>query len=141
MNRPQEIPSQHSQTPGPGASPVGWLDAIAALVASRVALIQLEAGESARRAAIRAIRFIVAAVCLLFAWLLIVVGLIGLLASAANWPWHWLAITAALLHLVAALALLSRKKPSEPAFPLTRAEFEKDRQWLENLKKKNASGS
>ena len=144
MNREPETPSHHPHRTAAAAEPsgpMGFLDAIAALIATRIALIQLEARATARKTAIRVLCVILAALCLLFAWLLLVAGLIGALVIATGWPWHWLAIAAALMHLVAALALLVHRQPSEPPFPLTRAEFEKDRQWLENLKKKNASGN
>ncbi len=122
--------------------PVGWVDALACLVSSRIALIQFEARASARRATTRAAKIIAAALCVVFTWILLVVGGIGAVAAATQWPWHWLAIAAALFHLAAALALTARGKPDEETpFPLTRAEFEKDRQWLETLKKKNRSGN
>jgi uncharacterized membrane protein YqjE len=139
-----DSPDTHDQDPAPakpagaGASPDGWIDAIITLVASRVALVEIEARSSARRATLRLVQVVAAAVCLVFAWLLFVVGGVGALAMATGWTWHWLAIAAALMHLIAALALLNRLKSpaSEPSFPLTRAEFKKDRQWLENLKAK-----
>lgn len=138
-------PENHSQDPRPadpagsGATPVGWIDAAITLLASRAAIIELEARSSARRATFRLARVIAATICLFFGWLLLVIGGIGALAIATGWKWHWLAISAAALHLIAALALVARLKSSnsDPSFPLTRAEFKKDRQWLENLKAKN----
>ncbi|HSP43027.1 MAG TPA: phage holin family protein [Luteolibacter sp.] len=145
MNHSPENQNPHPQPaipgPTPADEPAGWLDSVALLVASRIALIQFEARASARHAALRVAKIAAAALCLLFAWILLVAGGIGLLAAATGWPWHWLAIITAVIHLIATFALLARHKPGEPAFPLTRAEFEKDRQWLETLKKKNASGN
>ena len=145
MNQRPDNPSQFP-SPAPAATAAdqhaGWVEAVACLISSRIALIQLEARLSARRAAMRAAKIVAAALCVLFTWILLVAGGIGAVAAATQWPWHWLAIAAALLHLVAALACIHRGKPQEGApFPLTRAEFEKDRQWLETLKKNNASGN
>ncbi len=144
MNQSPDNPKPYPQPTvpeTPADEPVGWLDSIAMLVASRIALIQLEARASARQAALRVAQIAAAALCLLFTWILLIAGAIGALAAATQWPWHWLAIAAAVMHLIAALALFVRRKPNEPSFPLTRAEFEKDRQWLDTLKKKNASGN
>lgn len=139
MNQRPDNPSQYPP-PSPAAAPSNWLDAIACLISSRIALIQLEARASARRAAIRAVKIAAAALCVLLSWILLIAGGIGAIAAATQWSWHWLAIGAGLLHLAAALALTTRRKPEiEAPFPLTRAEFEKDRQWLETLKKKNGS--
>jgi cytochrome bd-type quinol oxidase subunit 2 len=142
MNHSQETPNPRPTAPdSSSAEPLGWLDSAALLVSSRIELIRLEARASARQSALRVAKIAAAALCLLFTWILLVAGGIGALAAATGWPWHWLAIAAALIHLIAAFALVARRHTTEPSFPLTRAEFEKDRQWLETLKKKNASGN
>ena len=114
-----------------------------ALIASRIELIQLEARETARQRVRRVAGVIVAVICLFFTWALLLAGVIAAVSSATGWPWHWLAIVTAALHLLVALLLLKggSAKPSAPAFPLTRAEFQKDREWIENLQKKPKSNA
>ena len=143
MNTSPEPESYESRAGWAGeeaSQPPGWIDNLATLVASRVELIQIEARDSARHTAAKAIRVVAAALCVLFAWLLLVAGGIGAIAALAGWPWHWLAIGAAVFHMIAAIALMSQNKTSpKSSFPLTRAEFQKDRIWLESLKNKNGS--
>ena len=113
--------------------PGNWREAVTALIATRVALIQHEARESANRGARRAIRIVAALFCLFFTWALLLIGGVAAVCAATGWPWHWVALAAAALHLIAAFLLMAQSKPSEPSFPLTRAEFQKDREWFENL--------
>ena len=113
------------------------------LIASRIELIQLEARETARQRARRVIGLLMAALCLFFTWALLLAGVIAAVSSASDWPWYWLTIGAAALHLLLALLFLSggSSNPAEPAFPLTRAEFQKDREWIENFQKKPKSNA
>ena len=70
-----------------------------------------------------------------FAWALVLAGGIAVLAAATAWPWHWIALVAACLHALAAAICLRYVKVSRLcAFPITRAEFTKDREWLDTLK-------
>lgn len=112
------------------------------LVASRIALIQLESKDAARDGAKRAIALLIVVGCVFFGWILLLAGGVSLLADATGWPWGWVAIGLAGLHLVTALILAKFAKPSgTPAFPVTRAEFRKDRQWIENFKtNRNSNG-
>ena len=49
-------------------------------------------------------------------------------------------ITSAGLPLLVAFLLASScNKPGTAAFPITRAEFQKDREWIENIQKKPKS--
>ena len=123
--------------------PANWREALMSLIASRIALIQLEARETARQRARRVVGVLVAAICLFFTWALLLAGGIAAVSSATGCPWHWLTIGAAALHLLLALLLLAggSAKPSAPAFPLTRAEFQKDREWIENFQKKPKSNA
>lgn len=139
---PENAPSQATadavrQEPRPD----NWREALMSLIASRIALIQHEARETARQRALRVVSVIVAAFCLFFTWALLLAGGIAAVSSACEWPWFWLAIGAAALHLLLAFILLkaSSAKPATAAFPLTRAEFQKDREWIENFQKKPKS--
>lgn len=122
------------------ASPANWIEALMALISSRIALIQHEARESANTGVKRVVRLVVAVICLFFAWILLLAGALGAIASASGWPWYWLAIAAAGLHLLVAILLASScSKSGTPAFPITRAEFQKDREWIESIQKKPKS--
>lgn len=139
-------PASDSHSPPPGgdapprsnstsAAPSNWREAIPALVSSRIALIQLEARDAARLGARRAAALIAAMLLMFFAWALLLAGGIAIAADQTGWPWHWIALSAAVLHLLVALILLqSAKTPTSAPFPVTRAEFQKDREWIESLR-------
>ena len=105
-----------------------------ALIASRVTLIQLESKDAAG-AGVRRIAYLIAVIAaVIFAWALLMAGLVGILSEAIEKPWSWVAVGFALLHLLAGLVLAKLAKPAgAPAFPITRAEFQKDREWIENF--------
>jgi len=111
-----------------------------ALIASRVTLIQLESKDAAGEAG-RHLAYLIAAICaVVFAWALLIAGLTAILSDAIGKPWSWVAVGFALLHLLAGLVLAKLAKPSgAPAFPITRAEFQKDREWIENFKQTRKS--
>jgi uncharacterized membrane protein YqjE len=118
---------------------IGSLVALAAALAdffeSRAALLATES-----KAAL--VQFLVAALCLLLAILFFAFGYIFLLATAvvaiahlANVSWLWVALAAAGLHFVIALVfmLVAGTGIKRPLFRSTRAELQKDREWLKNL--------
>ena len=122
--------------------PSNWREALLTLVASRISLIQLESRQVAKDGARRIARMIAVVICLFFFWALALAGGIAALAANTGWPWFWIAITAAIVHLgVAMLLVLAAKSSSSPAFPVTRAEFQKDREWIENFQKKPKSNN
>ncbi len=135
-------PDPAAPPPGPldPEAPASWTDALGTLVSTRIALIKTEAGEAAGHAAKRAAAAAAAAVLALFFWVLLLAGGIGALAAATGWKWFWLTLAAAGLHALVILILLGFARKSTPSpFPVTRAEFEKDRQWLDRLKKQNSN--
>jgi len=146
MNPPSDTSTPSpAETPGkrPGmeeSSPANWAEALMALIASRIALIQFEARASAKTGVKRVVRIVVAVLCLFFTWILLLGGAIGAIAATTGWPWYWLAIAAAGLHLLLAILLAAAfNKPGAPAFPITRAEFQKDREWIQSIQKKSKS--
>ena len=117
-----------------GKSPGNWREALLALLASRIALIGLESKEAARDAVRRLLLLVTLGFCVFFAWALLLAGGIALVARLAGWPWHAMAIACALLHMVAAAALaMAARRKVPPPFPVTRAEFNKDREWIDIL--------
>ena len=120
--------------------PSNWREALLTLISSRVALIQLESKQAAQQGARRAIAVVAVILCAFFTWALLLAGGIAAIATAYDCPWHWLALGAAALHLIAAILMAnSAKSPAPPAFPVTRAEFQKDREWIENFQKPRKS--
>ncbi|MEI6676649.1 MAG: phage holin family protein, partial [Verrucomicrobiota bacterium] len=105
------------------------------LIHARLCLLQLELGGAARQIGKSVLLLSCAALAMIFAWALGLAGGIAALAAATAWPWHWLALAAALVHLLAAALCLRLAKASDsPALPITRAEFQKDCEWLNTLK-------
>ena len=116
--------------------PSNWREALLSLIASRVALIQLESKEAAALGARRAVLIVAAVICLFFTWALLLAGGIAAISHLTTWPWYWIALTAAAIHMAAAVLLAKTAKSSDqPSFPVTRAEFQKDREWIENFQK------
>ena len=63
-----------------------------------------------------------------------------MISESLDWPWNRVAVGAAILHLLAGIILVRLAKPSAAtAFPVTRAEFQKDREWIENFPKTKKS--
>jgi uncharacterized membrane protein YqjE len=135
---PAENPGTHGGRDGP--LPSNWREALLGLIASRVALIQLESKEAAGDGMRRAIRIVAIVICAFFTWALVLAGGIAAIANATTWPWYWIAMIAAAVHLVVAIILARTvKSPDHPPFPVTRAEFQKDREWIENFQKTRKS--
>ncbi len=106
------------------------------LIASRISLIQLESKDAKKETGRRVVMIAAAAGCVLVTWALTLAGSIAWIAEAANWPWHRVALIAAAVHLLVGIILARLAKPSgSPSFPITRAEFQKDREWIENFQK------
>lgn len=128
-------PETAAEPPTAAAGPVDWSEALGTLISSRIALIQLESRAASRQARQLAAVIAGAAVAACFTWALVLAGGIAALAAATGWPWYWLALAAAAGHaLVAAVCLRLAGAARAPAFPITRAEFQKDREWLDTLK-------
>lgn len=110
------------------------------LVATRLTLIELEAKGAAKQAAKRGSSLAAAVGCAVFAWALLLAGGVSMIAKSANLPWDQVAVGTAILHLMAGIILARLAKPSAAtAFPVTRAEFQKDREWIENFQKTQKS--
>lgn len=143
MNPPSDIAPASSRDAGtaPEASSESWRDAFAGLLATRLSLIKLESQDAAKQV-VRSIVFVgIACLCALFGYLLLLAGAVSLVADAGGWPWNWVAVVGALLHLVVAIIFATMAKSKGDTFSATRAEFQKDREWLENLKKTRKSNS
>lgn len=110
------------------------------LVASRLALIQLESRDVARGASRRAILVAAACGCAFAAWMLLLAGGVSMISQSTGWPWSWVAVGLAALHLLTGVILAqAARSAGTPTFPATRAEFQKDREWIENFNKPKKS--
>lgn len=143
MNPPPEIrpsplapPAAESET----APPDNLLEAFIRLLQSRSGLIRIESKAAMKNAARGAMFTGGAVFCLLFAWLLLLVASIQLIADALDCPWSWVAIGAAILHLLCGIVMARSAKTGAVLFPVTRKEFTKDREWIENFKTKRSDG-
>lgn len=117
------------------APPPTWREALSALIGARIALLEFESKVVARQAGKCAAKLLGATIAAIFAWALGLAGAIAACAAATAWPWYWIALAAALLHAIAAVICLQLARASTPSpFPITRAEFQKDREWLVTLK-------
>jgi uncharacterized membrane protein YqjE len=118
--------------------PKNWGEALVGLVASRAAIASLEAKEATAFFTGKLVSFLIALVCLVGVWALTLAGAIGGIAAVTEWEWYHIAFAAAGVHFLIVLVALMIAKAKRPApFPVTRAEFEKDREWLNQLKKTN----
>lgn len=140
-----QAPSQDAgEFPAPGGAkmPSNWREAISCLVCSKVKIFQIEAKQAAGRAALKIGLLVVATFCFMGAWILLNAGLIGVLSVNSEWSWYDVTLGAAGAHLLIGvlLFLIVRSKSKEP-FPVTRAELEKDRKWLDQLKNPSNSGN
>ena len=134
----QPMPEGRESSQGPSS----WIEALLAIISSRAELIRLEAKDAARKSSNKIARVIASVLCITFGWSLLLAGSIGALSALAGWPWFWTALAIGAIHIIIAVMLLH--KPSgavTPLFPVTRAEFQKDREWIENLQKNPKSNA
>jgi uncharacterized membrane protein YqjE len=138
MPPPVETPG--ADRGGDAPLPSNWREALLTLISSRVALIELEFKEAAADKAKRGIRMVAAVICVFFTWALLLAGGIAAVSNSTGWPWYWIAMAAAAAHLLLAVVFaMAAKSPDHPPFPVTRAEFQKDREWIENFQKTRKS--
>lgn len=134
----QAAPQGHERTHGPSS----WIEALLAIVSSRAELIRLEAKVAARKGSNKAACVIAAILCITFGWSLLLAGTIGALSELAGWPWFWTALAIGAIHVILAIILLRKSSgTSTPLFPVTRAEFQRDREWIEKLQKNPKSNA
>ncbi len=127
------------------ASPVSenWKDAIPSLIASRIGIIRIESQDAIEVAVRKLILLSVALFSLFATWALLTAGLVGVISEHFNCPWYFAAFSVGGVYLLISLVMLviiKRIKKTE-SFPITRAEFEKDRKWLNQLKNRSNSQS
>lgn len=110
------------------------------LVATRLDLIQIESKDFTGELARRGSWLVAACGCAFFTWALALVGGISIISERLACPWDRIALATAVLHLLLGLIFTRLAKPkAASSFPFTRAEFKKDREWIENFQKTKKS--
>lgn len=134
-----------AEDPPAGRDELGMKEAAAAYLAARLELVRIEAGEAAKLALRRGIIAGMLTACAVFAWGLVLAGLIGLISERLQQvghdiPWHLVAVGLGVVHLLVAIILgFVVSRPAPQAFETTRVELEKDRAWLADLRNKISS--
>jgi len=122
---------------------------LAAHLQARAELLTIEAREAGQMAARKGIFGVLIIALLFFSYTLVLTGAVSLFGGwlEATWPkackgigWQLSALAAGALHFLLALILFTKlkRKPGQALFEYTRAEFQKDRAWL-NRSKNSAS--
>jgi uncharacterized membrane protein YqjE len=120
----------------------GFIGSLVALASALADFFESRAALWATESRAAVVQVLVAALCLVLAIMFFAFGYIFLLAAAvvaiahlANVSWLWVALAAAGLHFVVALVfvLVAGTGIKRPLFQATRAELQKDREWLRNL--------
>ncbi len=128
-----------------GADPAGivrqvkdFFAACARYASARMRLASIEGREAAGEAGKVLLLAGAVLVAGAFGWLFLCLGAVFLLAKAmGEYGWVWASLIVGCAHIVIAilLGLVLRAHRSKSFFPLTTAEFQKDREWLEEEKK------
>ncbi|MEY3395400.1 MAG: hypothetical protein RL346_1636 [Verrucomicrobiota bacterium] len=116
--------------------PKHWIEAIPALISSRFGIFRYEAQQAISSMVSRSVLIAIGALFFLCAWVLLVAGGVGWVSARYEWPWYQVALGASGVHFILAVmvSMIMRAVKRPCAFPLTCQEFEKDRQWLNQLK-------
>jgi hypothetical protein len=124
----------------PDSPPASWNEALAILITTRAAILQTESKIAARHVVSSILKWIIAGLFMLFAWMLMIIAIMSVLVSSMDWKWHWVITGAGLFHLLVAAVLLATVKPDKHGyFPITRSEFLKDSEWLKNFQKQKSN--
>lgn len=125
---------ENTPVDGNEAAPANWREAVADLLSARVELIRLEAKQAAAQGGRKAVVAGILAIAATFTWALLLAGGIPLIAEGSGIRWPLIALAAAGLHLFLALLMVARlRRPGPPSFPITRDEFQRDREWFKHL--------
>jgi len=109
-----------------------WIAAIARYLELRLRLIGLESKETGFHLLVVALLFVGTLVFFGGALVMLVVFLLFLMVLILHWDWGWCALACAVLLLSISVlsAAFLRFRIVRPIFPVTLAEFKKDREWL-----------
>jgi uncharacterized membrane protein YqjE len=132
-----EVPQSQESSAGSDS----WQEAIPNLIASRAEIFRIEAQDAIQAAIGKWMVIGLALFLIIGAWTLLIAGLIGLVSTQYAWTWYQVAFAAAGGHFLIALVtcMIIKGGRKTESFPITRQEFEKDREWLNQLKNRSNS--
>ena len=109
-----------------------WIAAFIRYFELRLRLIGLESKETGIHLLVLALLFVGTLVCFGGALVMLIVFLLFLMILILHWDWGWCALACAVLLLSISVlsAAFLRFRIVRPIFPVTLAEFKKDREWL-----------
>jgi len=126
----------HSEALADTELPEDWKAALASLASARLEMIRIEAKPASAAAACRIGLLLGGFFGFLCAWVLVLIASVGAIAASTSWEWYHVAYALAGAHfLIGLILMLIMKAGKKVCFPVTRAEFRKDREWLNRLKK------
>ena len=132
---PPTDPLGNTSSPN-STNPADWKSSLMDLIAARSEIIRLELADFRQQSARRAAFFSLGLMAAASGWLLLLAGSVPLLANALHVDWPVMALILAAAHIVLVGVFLTlARRHSGPAFPTTVSEFQKDREWIENLSK------
>ncbi|MBK1882995.1 phage holin family protein [Luteolibacter pohnpeiensis] len=112
------------------------------MVAARLTIMKIEGKKAAESGIKRVIFAASAAILILLAWILFVAGAVSAIAIKTHVDWCWIALAAGGIHLIIAFIFLAcAKKAGGEAFPITRAELKKDREWIAKCQNNKTSSN
>jgi uncharacterized membrane protein YqjE len=127
----------HASEPAPGDSIRSLIVSFLSYLELRLKLLGLETRETGIQFLVLAL-LLISAIVFFAGFVAMLIGfLLYLMMLIFHWEWGWsaLALAAVLVIISIVLGLIFRSKIVKPLFPVTFAEFQKDRQWLEHTTK------
>jgi len=111
-----------------------WIASFLRYLELRLQLSGLEAREAGLHSLIMSLLLVSMLVCFAGGLLLLIVFLLYLMTLILHWAWGWCALAlAAVLFLTSiVIGIIFSRKLRRELFPVTLAEFQKDRQWLKH---------
>ena len=115
-----------------GDSVRNWIAAFIRYFELRLHLIGLESKETGTHLLVLALLLVGTIVSFAGALVMLVVFLLFSMMLVLHWDWGWCALASAVVLLLISVssALVLRFRIVRPIFPVTLAEFKKDREWL-----------
>jgi uncharacterized membrane protein YqjE len=114
-----------------------WVAAFIRYLELRLRLLGLESKETGLHLLVLAVLFVSTIVFFAGTLVMLIVFLLFLMMLILHWDWGWCALACAVLLLLVSVfsAVILRFRIVRPIFPLTLAEFKKDREWLSHKTK------
>jgi len=109
-----------------------WVASFLRYLQLRLELLGLEAREAGVHLLIISLLLVGTLICFAGFFILLIVSLLYFMTLILHWPWGWCALllAAGLFVIGIVTGIIFRSRLRKPLFPVTLAEFQKDRQWL-----------